>query len=606
MRAHLLLPVLLLGLAGAVTIRNDIPRLDTDGDIISAGDGCISYNPDDQLYYLFGAHYQPCKEPDNNCYCGGGSSGMEGCNPCTTTGFVEEGRCCGWRNATIAAWSSPDLVAWTKEGLNILPLATANAASPLSSNYGAIFEPCGVYNRKTRFWHLFFLRDGYTLARAVARTAAGPFSVLEWQVPIPNFDRIVDFYFWQNASTGQLLMKHNGGGGESAVALSDDYLTIAGASPVFGKELGYTEGGGIFTHGDRTYVMAGYGCCFCTLGSNGFLWGSDANAPLGNYSLLGDYVPRNADGSSVTHAQQFSVTPVYTAAGVVPMLVGIRFGSAPDARKDHDFQYWFPLEFDAATGRMQNVTWVDSFSLELAAAPPPPPLPPPPAPGVACSFDAPGTCFEAPPGAPGAFNTSDACLAHCAPEYVCGGAVHPGECIPVPPGIVSGAASSCEAACAPLYACSPSAPGACAAVPPGTPGAWASAAACAAACVVCDLGGAWVGNVKAVTLRLAYTPLNATAGAVSISAQPDVWGSNATGVAVAGSLEVSGGWCGRGARCVGAVSSLEAGGPQCAKIAWEAGTWCSPAVDPRCSAGGGAGAGGAGRGAAGRTEWWGP
>jgi hypothetical protein len=174
-----------------VTISNTAPRRDTDGDILSAGDGCISYHPFEQRYYLFGAHYQPCAEPNNDCY-----SGPPGEPVCSQVGWVPEGTCCGWRNATIASWSSPDLVTWRKEGLNILPLATADPASPLSSNYGAIFEPCGVFNRKTQFWTLFFLRDGYTLASAVARTAAGPFSVLQWDVPIAGFDRIVDFYFW--------------------------------------------------------------------------------------------------------------------------------------------------------------------------------------------------------------------------------------------------------------------------------------------------------------------------------------------------------------------------------------------------------------------------
>ena len=134
-------------------------------------------------------------------------------------------------------------------------------------------------------------------------------------------------------------MKHNSGAaGEYAVTLSDDYLSITGTSPVFGHEQGYTEGGGIFQHGGATYVMAGYGCCFCGLGSNGFLWRSDSAAVLGNYTLLGDKVPRYANGTSVTHAQQFSVTPVYTRGGVVPMFIGVRFGSAPDYVKDHDFQ----------------------------------------------------------------------------------------------------------------------------------------------------------------------------------------------------------------------------------------------------------------------------
>ena len=144
----------------------------------------------------------------------------------------------------IAAWSSPDLTTWRKEGLNILPLATADPASPLSSNYGAIFEPCGVYNSLTGFWSLFFLRDGYTLARAVARTAAGPFSVLQWDVPVPGFDQIVDFYFWQSLD-GSLVMKHNGGGGESAVIWDERHFAITESSAIFGKELGYTEGGAL-------------------------------------------------------------------------------------------------------------------------------------------------------------------------------------------------------------------------------------------------------------------------------------------------------------------------------------------------------------------------
>jgi hypothetical protein len=250
----------LLAASVPTTIRNDIPRCDTDGDIISAGDGCISYQPDEALYYLFGAHYQPCTEPNNDCY-----SGPPGEEVCSHVGFVPNGTCCGWRNTTIAAWSSPDLITWSKEGLNILPLATANPASPLSSNYGAIFEPCGVYNRKTRFWNLFFLRDGYTLALAVARTAAGPFSVVQWSVPVPGMATIVDFYFWQSLDGG-LVMKHNGKGGEFAVSLADDYLSINATSAEFGQELGYTEGGGIFAYGGESYVMAGFGCCFCTLG----------------------------------------------------------------------------------------------------------------------------------------------------------------------------------------------------------------------------------------------------------------------------------------------------------------------------------------------------
>ena len=129
--------LLLAANAVPVTLRNDVPRVDNTGNIISAGDGCISYHPDEQLYYLFGAHYQPCHEPNTDCY-----AGADGLKPCQTHEKVDAGLCCGWRNATIAAWSSPDLSAWTLEGLNILPVLTSNS-SVYSSEYMAIFEPCG-------------------------------------------------------------------------------------------------------------------------------------------------------------------------------------------------------------------------------------------------------------------------------------------------------------------------------------------------------------------------------------------------------------------------------------------------------------------------------
>jgi hypothetical protein len=530
-----------------VNISNTEPRRDTDGDIIAAGDGCISYHPDEQKYYLFGAHYQPCPEPDTDCYCGGAQgSGMGGCPQCEAPGFVPEGECCGWRNATIAAYSSPDLVTWTKEGLNILPILTADPSSTYSSNHGAIFEACGIFNRNTGFWMLYFLRDGYILANAVSRTASGPFNILNYAVPVPGMSRIVDHYYWQNATTGELLLKHNGDSGEFACTMSGDYLGVSNCSAMFGHELGYTEGGGIFQHSGETYVMAGYGCCFCTLGSNGFLWKSDT--PLGEYTLQGDFVARNPDHSSVTHSQQFSVTPVYTATGPVPMFIGIRFGSSPERVKSTDFQFWAPLTFDPATGRMNNVTWVDSFELDLEAPPPPPPLPgPPPPPYYACSLTSPGQCVEVPHGAPGTNASLQDCQAACQPWYACGGsATGTGTCTKQ--------------------------------VAPNTPGAFPTQPQCTASCVACDLAGLWFGNVKTVDIHIESVP---PAGVNIYTVPSGVWTSNATGTVGIGEVTITGGWCG-GAKCTGVVSPLEEGGPSCAQITWGAGTWCNPAVDSKC------------------------
>ena len=583
--AALLLVALALALpprcARAVTtIRNDVPRVDTDGDIISAGDGCISYHPDEQRYYLFGAHYQPCAEPDEKCYAGDG-----GLAPCQEHRKVAAGQCCGWRNATVAAWSSPDLATWRKEGLDILPLLSGE--STLSSQYMAVFEPCGVYNRRTGFWVLYFLRDGYVLANAVARRAAGPFDVLQWTVPVPGMTKIVDLDFWQNASTGALIMKHNSeAAGEYAVTFSDAYLTVTGTSPLFGHDLGYTEGGGIFEHGGATWVMAGFGCCFCPLGSNGFTWRSGTGV-LGDYALLGDKVPRYANGTSVTHAQQFSVTPVYTARGVVPMFIGVRFGSAPDRRKDHDYQYWYPLQFSSAGDDMLNVTWLDAFDVDLAPPPLPPPPPPPPAPWYVCSLTALGACVEVPAGAPGAVVTLAACQAACVPQYACS-PTEPGACDVVPAGTPGANATrgACAAACAPVWVCPRGGPpGVCVAAPAGTPGGAPSAAACAAGCALCALAGTWHGSDKGVLVRIAQAPVNATAARLLIWTEPPAWPSNASGWATPGYVEVAGGWCAAGASCVGAVTPLEAGGPQCARIDWGAlGSWCSATVEPaRCS-----------------------
>lgn len=349
---------------------------------------------------------QPCAEPDNNCYCG-----SNGCRECETSGIVAPGECCGWRNMTFAAWSSPDLTSgsWRLEGLNILPIMS-DLTSPFSSAQQAFFEPCAAYNRKTGFWVLWFLHP-YTKGTAVSRNVGGPYEIVQWNAD-PDFAWSADFYLWLTIDD-KLLMKHNGNGGEYVATISDDFLTITNTSAIFGHELGYTEGGGIFVHGTDTYVMAGFGCCFCPLGSNGYLWRAEPGNVLGNYTLLGDFIPRHPNGSSVTQAQQFSVTPVYTSAGVVPMFIGIRFGSAPDRVKSHDYQYWYPLTFDASTGRMDNVTWVDSFQLDLSSPPTPPPLPPPGPPGYKCSLGASGQCFEVPASAPGASASRAACEQSC-------------------------------------------------------------------------------------------------------------------------------------------------------------------------------------------------
>ena len=156
------LPALVFG----TTISNVKPRVDTDGDIINVGDGCITYH--DKLYYIYGAAYQCCKEPDVHCYATGAGLALSSVSKCIHAGKVlgkcwifgagwhntflawgvgvplwcipaivlfmtppkvPDGQCCGWRNMTYAVYSSPDLVTWSKVSMSILPIMT-DYASP--------------------------------------------------------------------------------------------------------------------------------------------------------------------------------------------------------------------------------------------------------------------------------------------------------------------------------------------------------------------------------------------------------------------------------------------------------------------------------------------
>ena len=50
---------------------------------------------------------------------------------------------------------------------------------------------------------------------------------------------------------------------------------------------------------------------------------------------------------------------------VAHIYTGDRWQQAADGIKGHDPQVWLPLTFDNATGEVQQVKWVDSFTLDL-------------------------------------------------------------------------------------------------------------------------------------------------------------------------------------------------------------------------------------------------
>ncbi len=165
-------------------------------------------------------------------------------------------------------------------------------------------------------------------------------------------------------------MKHNGGcGGDGTVVkpgeacpierpkrgegicvakLAPNLTDIAGSSTKINAP---GEGGGIFERNGRWYIMQGHGCCFCWCGDDAQVFES-TSGPYGPYHPTNDlincsapdYTPsRNCGGPSAPErgpgAQQFGVFPITQANNDTALLyVGIRFGSAPDGLKCHEFQ----------------------------------------------------------------------------------------------------------------------------------------------------------------------------------------------------------------------------------------------------------------------------
>jgi len=173
-RRAALLPLLLAAsaLAKSVTISNTAPRVDDEGNVLRAQDGCISRLPDGK-YWLTAVRYQCCD--------------VSGQPTCYVT--------CGWFNMTIAIYSSPDLEVWHLESESILPVATQ--PGNYSNTHTSYMEPCVMYSEAADHYVLWFLMiqpfcvvtppcpQANTKAVAVASSPTGPFEVVTWDVGLP-------------------------------------------------------------------------------------------------------------------------------------------------------------------------------------------------------------------------------------------------------------------------------------------------------------------------------------------------------------------------------------------------------------------------------------
>ena len=340
-----------------VTISNTIERRDVNGEILRVQDGCLQQFG--SLFYLYGVRYQCCDIKDQgNCY-----------------------QPCAWKNMTFSVYTSPDLQQWTLGNDNIFPMMT-NRSAQFNSFNTSFFEPCVLHNAKFNHYVLWFNHPA-SKGTAISDNPLGPFTLHTYRHANVGYGS--DAYFWVDpANPSDCYVKHNIAPQnpvrqqyQQVTKLEPDWLSASNLTsdkiypptypvpPVYaGNWPNCSEGGGIFSHDDKWFVMFGACCCFCHAGSNAYVFVSDS--PLGPYIYQGQVIEfNNSTGQYDTKSQQFSVAAIQNSNGVVqPVYIGQRFGSALDGKKCHDFQYWHPIQFDSG-GSIKPLAFIDEFTIDI-------------------------------------------------------------------------------------------------------------------------------------------------------------------------------------------------------------------------------------------------
>jgi hypothetical protein len=238
-----------------VVIRNDVPRVDVDGNILNAHDGSVKLFFG--TWFMYGTVYEDCHQNSTQCE-----------SPC------------GYNPNTFAIYRSPDLMTWTLVTKNALPNATVD------NHVVNYWMPVVNFNTRTgqyvmQYWSS---RCGFQKPcadMAVSSSPEGPFSMvppitLHGGIPSSQMGFFVD-------TDGTGYVKYNTGAPQHHVVekLSDDWLSSTGEwSIIFWKPtFAWMEGGGMFKRGDRYHYMSGTDCCFCEWGGDARYWTS--YLPLG-------------------------------------------------------------------------------------------------------------------------------------------------------------------------------------------------------------------------------------------------------------------------------------------------------------------------------------
>lgn len=367
------LPPLLVACAAAlsaglvVTLRNDVPRVDTTGAIIDAHSGNIVYAKG--RYFMVGEHY-------------GNTTGF---GPSPPALFPK-----------LVIYSSPDMSAWRFEGFAL------SGVGP----YGTFFTPWLLYNERTDTFVLWFnayihgccegnwgvatSRNG-TSFDVISLNTSGAFAVVDCNALFVDDDGSAYLFYTSEAQDHK----------QSIEKLNDEWTGLAGENFGLFPDR-YVEGGVLFKRGDTYYASYGSCCCFCRGGSGVVVYSAPSirgpwvRQPLDvncNSTVPGDicgaYGDRVTDDITVA-AQGIGLSRIPLAGGGEALLWhGERWLSArgnnpqcpdecrpetgicaepEDYVKGEGYSYWVPLSFDASGNVKKFELFVDAFSLDVLVA----------------------------------------------------------------------------------------------------------------------------------------------------------------------------------------------------------------------------------------------
>jgi len=371
-------PVLLIFLIVAiesrnVTIFNDRIRLDVDGNVVDAHDGCVVAFGNE--YFLYGESY----------------------GNLTGNGFANG----GWgRFPQLSVYSSPDLVTWTFRG-NLF-----NSSVPSDATYTKWIPTALVRDNSTIVlwfgsgdWGVATSHDGINFDLAARHTTSRLGGSTDGTGLMLDDDGTGYVAFAALGEGGSLRSGHL----VSIERLSPDLLSssLVNVSSFF--PLDYVESPSLFKRNGLYYLLTPSCCCACRGGSGLAVyqassmlgpWAlqathSDINCPAADVPICGAFGARQVGRVDIVfNAQWWSVSLIPTAGGGVAYLLngrrwlsGVGNNASCDDMCDNnghpfspcvnenyylrnDLDVWYPLDFDEA-GNILPLHPLDSFTIDL-------------------------------------------------------------------------------------------------------------------------------------------------------------------------------------------------------------------------------------------------